>query len=267
MAMRATYWLKTATLVLMLAGCMDMDTKTTAEARNALVPTGKLRVAFVSNSILATKDPVSGEFKGVAVDLGKELAQRLGVPYEAVPFTTFPALIAAVKTREWDVAAMGVNAERALVVDFTAPYMVAEFGYLLTRGSNIPTLADVDRAGVRIGVLEKGTPDTYLSGVIRNATLVRAATIADLVELARAQRVDALFGTKAFMLSQAEKLEGTRVIEGRAGGENHALGIPKERDLGIAFVREFIERAKSEGFVKTAIESAGLRGVVVAPPK
>lgn len=43
--------------------------------------------------------------------------------------------------------------------------------------------------------------------------------------------------------------------------------MPKGRDLGVAYVRQFIEDAKSEGLVKAAIEKAGLRGLIVAPLK
>jgi len=162
---------------------------------------------------------------------------------------------------------MGINAERALVVDFTAPYMEVEFSYLVPQGSPISTLSDIDRPGVRIGVVEKGSPDAYLTGTIRSATLIRAPTVAGMVESLRTGRVDALFGTKAGMLSQAEKLAGARVLEGRSGGEETGMAIPKGRQLGAAYARQFVEDAKTEGLVKTAIEKAGLRGVVVAPIK
>lgn len=263
--MRTTHWL-TAIFALMLTGCVGMQMAPTPEARNALAPTGKLRVGFISGSpIHATKDAASGEFKGVAVDLGKELARRIGVPFEPVAYSSVPALIAGAKTGEWDVATMGINAERALVVDFTAPYMEVEFSYLVPHGSPISTLSDVDRAGVRIGVVEKGSPDAYLTGTIRSATLVRAPTVAGMVDSLQAGRADALFGTKAGMLSQAEKLAGARLLEGRSGGEKTGMAVPKGRDPGVAYVRQFVESAKSEGLVKAAIERAALRGVVVAP--
>jgi len=42
---------------------------------------------------------------------------------------------------------------------------------------------------------------------------------------------------------------------------------PKGRGAGSAYVRKFIEEAKSAGLIKSYIESAGLRGVVAAPPQ
>ena len=265
--MKAIHGATMALLAVIIAGCAGMDTAPTPEARSALAPTGKLRVGFVAGSIHATKDPASGEFKGVAIDLGKELARRAGVPFEPAPFPSVAAVMAAAKAGEWDVAVSGINAERALVMDFSPPYMVVEFSYLVAPGFSASAVADIDKAGVRIGVLERGSPDNYLSGVIRNATIVRAPTIAAFVELLRARQIDALFGTKTFLLNQAEKTEGARVLEGRVGGEDTALATPKGRDLGAAYVRQFVENAKAEGLVKAAIERAGMRGVVVAPPK
>ena len=50
----------------------------TADVVRDIAPTGKLRVAFVSVPIYATKDAATGELKGVAIDLGKELAHQIG---------------------------------------------------------------------------------------------------------------------------------------------------------------------------------------------
>jgi len=44
------------------------------------------------------------------------------------------------------------------------------------------------------------------------------------------------------------------------------MGVPKGRDgVAAAYVGKFVQDAKMEGIVKSAIERAGLRGVVVAP--
>jgi polar amino acid transport system substrate-binding protein len=43
--------------------------------------------------------------------------------------------------------------------------------------------------------------------------------------------------------------------------------MPKGRDPGMAYARKFIEDAKARGLVKAAIDRAGMRGAVVAPPQ
>lgn len=258
----------TAILALMLVACATVQSGATPEQKQALAPTGKLRVGFLSTTpIHATKDAVSGEFKGPAVDLGKEMARRIGVEFEPVAYTSLPPVLAGAKSGEWDIALIGVNTERAEIVDFTAPYMVVEFGFLVPHGSSIATSADVDRAGVRIGVLEKSSPEAYISRTLKHASLIRAPTIAGMVELLNAGKVDVLYATKAGMLNESAKIPGARVLESALGGEETAIAVPKGRQLGAAYARRFVEASKSEGLVKAAIDRAGLRGVVVAPTK
>ena len=72
---------------------------------------------------------------------------------------------------------------------------------------------------------------------------------------------------KPILFEMSNQLPGSRVLDGRPGIDPHAMATPKGRDLGVAYARQFIEDAKSEGLVKAAIERASLRGVVVAPLK
>src|SRR5262249_47959899 len=52
-----------------------------------LAPSGKLRAAInFGNSVLAQKDPTTGEPRGVSSELARELAKRLAVPIEFVTF-------------------------------------------------------------------------------------------------------------------------------------------------------------------------------------
>ena len=267
--MRVRDWFYAGVVALFIGGCVGMQSGASSETRAALAPTGKLRVAFISPAPLyATKDLVTGELKGVAVDLGKELSRRVGVPFEPVGYATVPALIAGAKTGEWDVALMGVNAERAVVMDFSAPYMEVELGYLVRAGVSIATASDVDKTGVRVGVPEKGGADVYLSRTLKNAVLIRAPNAAELYALLRDGKADVIAATKTALHGEAEKQPGSRVLDGQILSEPIGMGVPKGRDsVAIAYVIKFVEAAKAEGLMKSAIERAGLRGVVVAPPK
>src|SRR5216683_513426 len=69
-------------------------------ARADLAPTGKLRAGVnYGNFILAVKDPATGESRGVAIDLMRELAQRLGVPAEIVAYDSVAKMVDAAPTR------------------------------------------------------------------------------------------------------------------------------------------------------------------------
>jgi polar amino acid transport system substrate-binding protein len=265
--MRMTHWLMTAILGLLLTGCASLSTAPAPEARQALAPTGKLRVGLqLGSPHNVIRDSASGEMNGVGFDLGRELARRMGVPFEPITYPSVGALLDAGKTGAWDVAFVGFSPARAKDWDFTALHMEVEFGYLVPAGSSISTMADVDRSGIRVAVQEKSQPDIFVSRTLKNAEVVRAPSLAGIVEMLKAAKADAIFSIKPSLFEASKQLPGSRVLEGRPGVDPHAMVMPKGREVGLAYARQFIEEAKSGGLVKAAIDRVGMRGAVVAPP-
>jgi polar amino acid transport system substrate-binding protein len=247
--MRATHWPMTAIFGLLLTGCAGVSTAPTPQARQALAPTGKLRVALqLGNPLNVVRDSASGEMKGVAFDLGKELARRLGVPFEPVMYPSVGALLDSGKSGAWDVAFVGFSPARAKEWSFSPLHLEVEFGYLVPGGSPISAVGDVDRPGIRVAVQEKSGPDSFFSRTLTKAAVVRAPSKPILFEMSR-------------------QLPGSRVLDGRPGVDPHAMAMPQGRDSGAAYARTFIEEAKSAGLVTAAIQRAGLRGVAVAAPQ
>src|SRR6266849_493043 len=196
--MRTTYhWLMAAILGLLLIGCAGIYTTPTPEARQALAPTGKLRVGLqLGSPHNVIRDSVSGEMKGVGFDLGKELARRIGVPFEPVLYPSIGALLDAGKSGAWDVAFVGFSPERAKEWDFTALHLEVEFGYLIPGGSSISTMADVDRPGIRVAVQEKSGPDIFFSRALKNAVVIRASSNPGALELLKSGRADVMGSIK-----------------------------------------------------------------------
>jgi len=191
--MRTTHWVMTAILGLLLTGCAGISTAPTPEVRQALAPTGKLRVALqLGNPLNVIQDSASGEMKGVAFDLGKELARRIGVPFEPVMYPSVGALLDSGKSGAWDVAFVGFSPERAKEWDFSALHMEVEFGYLIPGGSSISTMADMDRPGIRVAVQEKSGPDSFFSRTLKNAVMIRASSNPGALEALKSGKADAI---------------------------------------------------------------------------
>jgi len=234
--------------------------------RLQLAPTGKVRVGVnYGNPVLATRDPSSGELRGVAVDLAHELGARSGLPIEVVAFESAGKMFEAVKNGAWDVAFLAIDPGRADQIDFTAAYIEIEGTYLVPSGSPISAIADVDRNGTRIGVSAKSAYDLYLSRSLQHAELIHAPDPNSAFELIVAGKVDAVAGVKQHLVANAEKLPGSRVLDGRFMAIQQALGIPRGREDAAVYLRQFIEDAKASGFVARAIDKAGVRGVSIAP--
>src|SRR5437879_11980271 len=145
--------LATMSLAALLLSSCAMTPQVPPAAKSELAPTGKLRVGInVQNFLLVNKERVGGEYSGVAVDLGRELGRRLGVPVELVPFDTAGKLADAVKSGAWDVAFLGNEPTRASEIAFSAAYLEIAAGYLVPVGSPLRTTEDVDRECARDAV-------------------------------------------------------------------------------------------------------------------
>lgn len=234
--------------------------------RSDLAPTGKLRVGInYGNPVLATRDPASGDLRGVAVDLALELGRRLAVPVELVGYEAAGKMVEGLQTGAWDAAFLAVDPGRTGEITFTAPYIEIEGTYLVPAGSPLRAIADVDREGVRIGLAAKSAYDLFLSRSLQRAQLVRAPDPNAAFELLVAGKVEVLAGVKQTLVTNAGKLTGSRVVDGRFMAIHQALGMPKGRAAGAKYLREFIEDVKASGLVARAIEKAGIHGVSVAP--
>ena len=256
-----------ALALLLVAGCASAPSVPPA-ARAELSPTGKLRVGLIlSNQVLVTKDPSTGELRGVTINLGKALAQRLGVPFEPVGYANPAGLVKSFGTDQWDIAFLAFDPARAKEVDFSPPYMEVDNTYLVTAKSKVGTVELADQAGVTIAVPERSAPDLFLSRNLKSAKVMRVPGGADAaIEALKSGKADA-YAENAHMLSlYADRLPGARVLEGRYTVIQHAVATPKGKMAASEYMKTFVEEAKSDGTVAEAIRAAGLRRTRVAPP-
>jgi polar amino acid transport system substrate-binding protein len=231
-----------------------------------LAPAGTLRVGLnLSNFLLVNRDGRGGEPRGVAPDLGRDIAARLGVPVAFVAYPSPGAMAEAAREGAWDIAFMAAEPARAGEIAFTAAYLEIEAGYLVPAGSRIRNLDEVDDAGVRIATYAQSAYDLYLSRTLRRATLVRAPSIDASFEMFVAERLEALSGLKPRLLMDLERLPGARILEGRFTAIQQAIGTPSARAAGAAFLRAYVEEAKRTGLIAELIARHRVHGVAAAP--
>jgi len=237
----------------------------TPTLRAELAPTGTLRVGInMSNFLLTATDPATGKPRGVAVDLGQEIGRRLGVPVEILPYPNPGALADAVTSGAWDVGFLGAEPQRANQIAFTAAYVEIEATYLVPPGSPLKSVAEVDRKGIRIAVPEKSAYELYLTRSLQHAELKRTKGADNAFRLFVDEKLDALAGLKPRLVTDAEKLPGSRIVDGRFTAVQQAIGTPKARAAGAQFLSAFAEDVKASGLIAQLIETHGVRGLTVA---
>ena len=252
-----------------LAACVTspMNAQPLSAAAAELAPSGTLRAAInFGNPILANRDPVTGEPRGVSVDLARELSRRLGTRLELVTYTAAGKVVEGAKGNAWDVAFVAIDPVRGADMDQTAPYVIIEGAYLVPQASPINANADVDHDGVRIVVGAGSVYDLYLTRELKRAQLVRAPTSPAVADMLVAGNYEVAAGVRQQLESDAKRIPGVRLLDGRFMVIEQAMAVPKGRAAGARYLSEFVESVKASGFVAEALQRNGIVGVQVAPP-
>lgn len=230
-----------------------------------LAPTGTLRAAInLSNFLLVTGRTAEGDPEGVAPDMARGIADRLGVAIRYVPFPNPGALADAAASDAWDIGLIGAEPQRAEKIAFSPAYVEIEATYLVPAGSRLRNVSEVDAPGVRIASMARAAYDLWLERNIRHATVLRAATLDESFARFEADKLDALAGLRPRLLSDAQRLPGATVLEGRFMSVQQAIGTSPRNTAAIAFIRQYVEEARSSGLVASLIEKHAVRGLSVA---
>jgi polar amino acid transport system substrate-binding protein len=231
---------------------------TTAED---LAPTGVLRASInLGNAVLAQGTPDAPT--GITVDISREVAARLGVPVEFVCFDAARKSFEAMTAGQADICFLAIDPAREAEVSFTAPYVVIEGVYVVPKDSDFGTSADVDRAGVRIGVKRGSAYDLYLSRTLEHATVVRGD---EGVDVFLAEGLEAGAGIRQPMNRFVAEHPELRVVEDRFMQIQQAVGTTKgRRPETVRFLRDLVEELKASGFVAESLKRAGQADASVA---
>lgn len=229
-----------------------------------LAPLGELRVALnYGNSVLAQRG-ADGIVQGVAPDLARELARRLGVLPRFISYEAAAKVAEAAKDNAWDLAFMAIDPKRGEYIDFTQAYVQIEGTYLVREQSPWLSVAELDREGVRIAVGQGAAYELYLSRAIQHAELLRFPTANATIHGFVDQQLDAAGGVRQTLLDFVAAQDGYRVLDDYYTAIYQAVALPKGRDLALAYVTDFVEEMKRNGFVAEALRRSGQHGGNVA---
>ena len=232
------------------------------ELLDSLAPTGKLRASlYLGGPTNVIVHPTTGEMKGVGYEIGKELARRLGIPYEPVIYKTPKLLVDDIESDNWDVAFIARSSSREKIMKFSETYLSLEQGFLVPTDSSIKTMEEVDRPGIRVGVPAGGSVISRVAGVLSDEKLVEVG-MPRAAALIRSGAVDVFSANKGNLYQISDQLPGSRVLDGYFSVDEFALGIPTGRKIKMSLLNEFIEEIKSQGLIEAASKRAGVRGVV-----
>lgn len=232
-----------------------------------VVPGDTLRAAYLgTNPAQAMRDAATGEVRGAAYDLARELARRNNVRLEFKPIAGPPAVIAAVKNGEADIGFVAYEATRLGTVEFSQTYMLVRQSFLVLDASPIKAIADIDRTGQKIAGTANDSITLCMKRILKQATIVELENNpAELSKALTARTIDALGANRQRLTTLSTATPGTRLLPDDLFNVPQNIVVPKDRPTALAAVNALIDEVRASGFLQSAIERGGAIGVAVAP--
>jgi len=242
---------------IMLSGPASADA-----LKDQLVPTGKLRVALgisaAGGAYWSTKTETGG-YAGVPVDLGKAMADQLGVGVEYVAYPNSGLITDSVSSGAWDVTFLPKDAERETKMSFGPIYEVTEATYIVKAGSTVTNFQTLDQPGIKVAAVNNTTTMRGAVAHLKNAKVTGYQTFDEILNLLKGGEIEAFALSRDQLNAIAKKIPGTRVLDETFKQTVTAIAVPLDHPLALAFATKFMTEAKTNGLLRKAFDNNGLK--------
>jgi ABC-type amino acid transport substrate-binding protein len=192
------------------------------------------------------KNPQSNQVEGFDVDMGKFIAQKLGVEpkfIEAISDNRIPFLKRG--TVDLILSTMTINAERDKEIDFSEPYYIAEGRILVPKGSDIKGIDDL--AGKDVCTALGSTYEETLREQASKAKLKLVDTYSECLELLQNEAVDAVSTDDVILTGMIIQDDTLEMVGERLTTEPYGAGMKQGETDWQRFVNGVLKEVEDDG--------------------
>ncbi len=201
---------------------------------------GTLRAAVnIANRALVQVDP-DGRFRGPSAEIATRLAAQLTADLRYVVYQSAAQIHAATDRDEWDIAFLASDPQRGDRLAFSKPYLTIQATLLTRAGRPETSLADFDRAGVRIAATRGAAYEHLLRNMLQMAEVVAFETPAASFRGFLDGRSDAVAGVRQSLEAIASSQIGLRLLEAGFGSIEQCVAVPIDRAVDLAWIERHL---------------------------
>lgn len=227
----------------------------TASSAVALVEPGFLTVCSESNYPPFEMEE-GGEMVGLDMDLGREIAEDLGVEMKNVTLA-FESIQsgAALETDQCDVAisALSITEERRTVMDFSEPYYDNEVGLVTDGEDGVDSIDAAREEQVRVGVMQGTVGETQARELGLNAVQFEDATT--LFTGLSTGTVDAVLDDVTAIAQHAQDDPDFVVQETADLDDQLGVAVAKGDEAMLGAVDATLDRIEADGTLERIVET------------
>lgn len=237
----------------MFTVCEASDTS----AVDAIKERGVLKVGTEDSAVgFGYLNPDTNEWEGLEVDLGKLIADELGVDveYSAVTTSTRGQLL---DSGDLDIVAatFTITDERKLSYDFSEPYYTDAQSVLVLKDSGLKTIDDFD--GKKIAMSAGGTEKDSIEAITdANIEFVEFTDFSEAKMALTAGTVDGFAADSSILLSYLD--DDTMYIDTKFSPQPYGVATKKGSDLS-EYVNDLVQKWAEDGTLEKLVEDNGVQ--------
>lgn len=230
-----------------------------ASAEMKLVKEGKLLIA-TSPDFPPFENLENGEMVGLDIEIGKAVAEKLGLEPEFVSlqFDSILTAVAAGTQADVGISGLTVDPERAKTVDFSDSYYVDDLSVAVMKNNADITAGNADEAlnkeGVVIAVQSGTSGETYVKENYPKATVQPYGNSTDAFAALQSGQANAVCTNKAVVERMlANAYADAQVVKSIATGEEYAVAVAQENKALTAAINKALEELQADGTIDALV--------------
>ncbi len=229
-----------------------------ARSLDDILSSGTIRIGINPNFPNMSVRNDAGEWVGFDIDVGNEIARRLGVAVEWVPTET-PQRVPFLTADRIDISlgALTRNSERAKLIDYTVPLHTEVLAVLTTEEVAGDSWRDFDRADITLANMRGNWTVEWTQQNLPNAKLELVDTMADTVRLVAQGRADAIIENIDFFMAFTKQYPDVkwRVLPDAIDVAYCAIGVGQGQANLVEVLNIILFAMHNSGFVNTSWEA------------
>lgn len=230
-----------------------------ASTEMKLVKEGKLLIA-TSPDFPPFENLENGEMVGLDIEIGKAVAEKLGLEPEFVSlqFDSILTAVAAGTQADVGISGLTVDPERAKTVDFSDSYYVDDLSVAAMKNNADITADNADEAlskeGVVIAVQSGSSGETYVKENYPKATVQPYGNSTDAFAALQSGQANAVCTNKAVVERMlANAYTDAQVVKSIATGEEYAVAVAQESKALTAAINKALEELQADGTIDALV--------------
>lgn len=219
--------------------------------QSRIAPSGTIRFAInIGNSVLTRVDPQSGEVGGITVNLARDIARELDLPYTLEIFNSARAVVETASQDAWDFAFVARDPKRSESITFSNPYFLIEGSYLVRKDSPINSNKEVDQTGVTVAVGKGAAYDLYLTRHLQHAEIIRTNGTKSVIDMFIDNGIDVAAGIRPSLERHISNNKNLKLLPDPFMHIEQAIATPVQNRESASFIKTYLEAARNSGRLK-----------------